>query len=106
MAPSMRGKVMDSTAAQKRQVATAHAIPTSIKTISLTAMGEQEDLSRVGGRHGAFARRIKRSKQIDEQCDQTQMSLVALWDEEAETSRKQRPSHLREGKETSFQRYR
>ena len=28
-APTMRGKVIDNTAAQKRQVATAHAIPTS-----------------------------------------------------------------------------
>ena len=51
-------------------------------------MGEREDLSRVGERYGAFARRIKRSKQVDEQCDQTQMGIAALWDEEAETSRK------------------
>ena len=29
IAPTIRGKVIDKTAAQKRQVATAHAIPTS-----------------------------------------------------------------------------
>jgi hypothetical protein len=38
---------------------------------TLTAMGKRENLRRVGERYGTFTRRIKRSKQIGEQCDQT-----------------------------------
>lgn len=102
---------MESTAAQPRQVATAHDMPTSIVILAChsgksvkpdrirTTVGQREDLSRVGKRHRSLARRVEGGEQKDEEGNSAQVSTAITGNVEAEAGSKQSPGHLGEGEE-------
>lgn len=62
-------------------------------------MSKREAFCAVRERNWAFSRGVKRSEDVDEQSNQTEMSWVALGNEEAQPCSEQRPCHLWEGEE-------
>lgn len=63
------------------------------------AVGKREAFCTVRERHWAFSRGVERRKDVDEKSNKTKMGRIALRNEEAQSSSKQGPSHLREGKQ-------
>ncbi len=63
------------------------------------AVGEREDLGGVGEGDGALAGGVEGREHEDEESDQSQVSLLALGNDEAETCGQEGPGHLWEGKE-------
>jgi hypothetical protein len=79
----MRGKVMESTAAQNKQVDTAQAIPTSVTVVSLvdpiqehgcfTSVGQREDLGGIRVRYWTLTGRVKCCEEEDEEGDEAKV---------------------------------
>lgn len=62
-------------------------------------VGQREDFCRIRKGHRAFSRRVEDVEEVDEQRDETQMSVTALWDPEAEPSCQKCPTHVGKGEE-------
>lgn len=63
------------------------------------AVGEREDLGRVGEGDGALAGGVEGREEEDEEGNQSQVGLFALGNDEAETCGQECPCHLWEGEE-------
>ena len=63
------------------------------------AVGEREDLCAVGEGHGTLAWGVEGCEEEDEECDEAEMGVVFLRDDEAEAGGEESPCHLWEGEE-------
>ena len=63
------------------------------------SVGQREDFSRIGEWHWPLTRGVECGEQVNEECNQTEVSGVVSWDEEAEASCEQSPGHVWEREE-------